>query len=250
LAALALRHGDYERAAAMFDDSLLIKRERQDRWGVAAVLHHLGAIALEQGHFSAARARYEDSLLEWLELGDTFSVAMVLESFAALAHARGHSPRALRIIGAASVLRASMRMSRRSPVQQLRVQQLLQSAEDAVGRERAGLLIAEGRAMDLDAAIRHARSTDEASAKSESPLALPAQGQLVLLTPREREVAALLLRGLSNRHIAEELVITERTAETHVCRILSKLGLDSRAQIAAWIIDNGLMETTRVRIAS
>jgi DNA-binding NarL/FixJ family response regulator len=85
---------------------------------------------------------------------------------------------------------------------------------------------------------------EETPAKVAShPAALPPNGPLAWLTPREREVAALLLRGLSNRHIAEELVITERTAETHVCRILSKLGLDSRAQIAAWIMDNGLMDS-------
>jgi len=52
---------------------------------------------------------------------------------------------------------------------------------------------------------------------------------------------------MSNRQIAEALVITERTAETHVCRILSKLGLDSRAQIAAWIIDNGLLDVRPAR---
>jgi DNA-binding NarL/FixJ family response regulator len=45
---------------------------------------------------------------------------------------------------------------------------------------------------------------------------------------------------MSNRQIAEQLVITERTAETHVCRILSKLGLGSRAQMAALIMDQQL----------
>jgi non-specific serine/threonine protein kinase len=54
------------------------------------------------------------------------------------------------------------------------------------------------------------------------------------LTPREREVAALLARGLSNRQVADALVISEQTAETHVKRILSKLGLTSRTQVANW----------------
>jgi non-specific serine/threonine protein kinase len=45
---------------------------------------------------------------------------------------------------------------------------------------------------------------------------------------------------MSNRLIAEQLVITERTAETHVCRILSKLGLGSRAQIAALVLGQQL----------
>ncbi|HEV8537122.1 MAG TPA: helix-turn-helix transcriptional regulator [Candidatus Limnocylindria bacterium] len=54
------------------------------------------------------------------------------------------------------------------------------------------------------------------------------------LTAREREVAALVATGMSNKEIAEKLVISERTAEGHVERILGKLGLRSRAQIASW----------------
>jgi len=54
------------------------------------------------------------------------------------------------------------------------------------------------------------------------------------LTPRQEQVAALVAQGLSNRRIAEELVITERSAESHVERILLRMGFRSRAQIAAW----------------
>jgi DNA-binding NarL/FixJ family response regulator len=54
------------------------------------------------------------------------------------------------------------------------------------------------------------------------------------LTRREREIAALIAQGLSNREIASALVIAQRTAEGHVERILAKLGFTSRAQIAAW----------------
>ena len=248
LGALAYRRGDHERASALLEESLLVKRERQDRWGIAAVLHHLGEVALEQSHFSTARARYEDSLLEWMELGDTWSIAMVLESFAALAHARGHSARALRLIGAATSVRERLGGATCPPVQRLQVQRLVDAVEATLGHDATTAAVAEGRAMDLNKAIQYARTVDEpptttSTRAAESPAALPPQGPLAWLTPREREVAALLLRGMSNRQIAEELVITERTAETHVCRILSKLGLDSRAQIAAWVIDNGLLET-------
>ncbi|MFI7005512.1 LuxR C-terminal-related transcriptional regulator [Streptomyces sp. NPDC050145] len=53
------------------------------------------------------------------------------------------------------------------------------------------------------------------------------------LTPREREVAVLIGDGLTNRQIAERLVISKRTADTHVEHILTKLGVASRVQIAA-----------------
>jgi pimeloyl-ACP methyl ester carboxylesterase/DNA-binding CsgD family transcriptional regulator len=56
------------------------------------------------------------------------------------------------------------------------------------------------------------------------------------LTPRQTELAALVARGLSNRQIGEELVITERSAESHVERIRARLGFRSRAQSAAWYV--------------
>ena len=56
------------------------------------------------------------------------------------------------------------------------------------------------------------------------------------LTPRQLQVAALVAQGWSNRQIADELVITERSAESHVERIRGRLGFRSRAQIAAWYV--------------
>jgi DNA-binding CsgD family transcriptional regulator len=57
-----------------------------------------------------------------------------------------------------------------------------------------------------------------------------------VVTPRQLEVAALIAQGRSNREIADELVITERSAESHVERIRARLGFRSRAQIAAWYV--------------
>ena len=60
------------------------------------------------------------------------------------------------------------------------------------------------------------------------------------LTPREREVLMLVAEGASNRQIAETLVVSERTARTHVSAILGKLGLVSRTQAALWAVKEGL----------
>lgn len=64
------------------------------------------------------------------------------------------------------------------------------------------------------------------------------RSRALALTPREREVAGLVAQGLTNKQIAEQLVISERTAETHVEQIRSKLGFRSRAQIAGWVAQN------------
>ena len=65
-------------------------------------------------------------------------------------------------------------------------------------------------------------------------MALPPPGTL---TPREREVVALIARGCSNKTIAEELVISPATAARHVANILAKLGFTSRTQVAWWVSD-------------
>ncbi len=88
--------------------------------------------------------------------------------------------------------------------------------------------------MTLEQAIAEALSPADAST---------IRGPVGPLTAREREVAALIARGQTNRAIAARLVISERTADTHVQHILNKLGLDSRAQIAAWVMEHGLLKT-------
>jgi len=60
------------------------------------------------------------------------------------------------------------------------------------------------------------------------------------LTEREREVATLMAQGKSNREIAEAMTVGLKTVETYVTRMLDKLGLDSRLQIALWALENGL----------
>jgi len=60
------------------------------------------------------------------------------------------------------------------------------------------------------------------------------------LTKREREVAALVAQGKSNREIAQTLVVSEYTVASHVSNILSKLEFSSRTQIVSWAIEKGL----------
>ena len=108
---------------------------------------------------------------------------------------------------------------------------------------------AEGRAMTREQAIDYASglavNPPEAthSAQPLSPRSATRQ-EFGGLTPRERQVAALVAQGKSNREIAEELVLSERTVENHVGNILSKLDFGSRAQIAAWAVEKGLGKST------
>ena len=114
-------------------------------------------------------------------------------------------------------------------------------AEDVV-REALGSTpfeqaFADGAAYSFEQAVALALGEDteasgQAEAQSRTRGAAPGG-----LTRRQREIAGLLAEGLTNKEIAARLVISQRTAETHVDHILSKLGMTSRAQVARWIAE-------------
>jgi DNA-binding NarL/FixJ family response regulator len=120
----------------------------------------------------------------------------------------------------------------------------------------ANALLAEGRAMTAAEAVSYAvqppsggngqvSSAEAGSAGPGSagpidwaPIPRPrtaAGSEVSTLTPRELEIARLIARGLSNRAIADELVISQATVARHVANMLTKLGFNSRAQVAAWM---------------
>jgi DNA-binding CsgD family transcriptional regulator len=114
----------------------------------------------------------------------------------------------------------------------------LAAARSQLGEEAFAAAWAEGEAMPLERAIEYALSEEE----DDHPASLavpekqpPDDGRTERLTSREREVALLVERGLTNRQIASELSLSERTVENHVGRILKKLGFSSRARLAAWV---------------
>jgi DNA-binding NarL/FixJ family response regulator len=79
------------------------------------------------------------------------------------------------------------------------------------------------------------------SAAGATSASVPASQELEKLTPREREVLALVGRGKSNAEIAEQLVLSPLTAKTHVARLFSKLGVRDRAQLVVAAYESGLI---------
>jgi DNA-binding NarL/FixJ family response regulator len=109
----------------------------------------------------------------------------------------------------------------------------------------AGYLLKDAEADEVAAAIRAANRGEVhldpvVAQQLTRSLRTPRSQALSTLTAREREVLALLAQGLSNKDIAQQLFISERTARTHVSSILAKLELASRTQAALWAIREGL----------
>jgi non-specific serine/threonine protein kinase len=89
--------------------------------------------------------------------------------------------------------------------------------------------------MNLDEAVSYALEEEDTDPLTTSAPGEPSAGQVhVVLSRREEEVAALVAQGMSNRQIAQELFLSERTIENHVSKILRKLEFASRTEIAAW----------------
>ncbi|MGI8311014.1 response regulator transcription factor [Saccharopolyspora hattusasensis] len=94
----------------------------------------------------------------------------------------------------------------------------------------------QGTQLSVDQAVSYALG-EQAPATPTLAQVPAADSALPVLTRREQEVAMLVTQGLSNKDIAQALVISQRTAETHVEHILSKLGVTSRVQIVTWVRD-------------
>jgi non-specific serine/threonine protein kinase len=109
----------------------------------------------------------------------------------------------------------------------------MDAARTSLGDAAFNSAWSDGRVLDQSTAIALALEEPAPGAKGTTgSWALASHSGL---TRRERQIAELVHHGLSNKEIADSLVISPRTAETHVENILTKLGFTSRTQIAAWV---------------
>jgi predicted ATPase/DNA-binding CsgD family transcriptional regulator len=246
LGLVARDQADYTRAHACFEQSLALFREMGDAWGVTTVLVSLAAVSLRAGDADRAAALLGESLRIRRDLGDRPGIAECLQGLAGAAAVRGDRPRAARWIGAAQALRDALGTPSPSERAERRGDQTIDLLRRRLGRRAFAAALASGRAMTMEQAVADALGAGEASEPPPRAIASGVtqgdhlEGPGGALTEREREVAALVAGGRSNKEIAAALVITLGTAANHVQHILNKLGLHSRAQIAAWAVERGL----------
>jgi DNA-binding CsgD family transcriptional regulator len=270
LAQIAANRGAFDLARTLEEESLAIRRRRGDTAEVARSLAVLAWFTLESRGAAFAEALHEESLTLRVTLGEPFALAYSLVHLGWLAHLTGRSESArqhlsealatvrsctdrwkvvalLALLGRPSVAETPARQavllltaaealeaSASSPADPS--DESLDSLTEARQQlDARALAVAWGGGRDVDAgglvdqALRAARPypPHDRIGAGVPPEPMP-------LTPRELEVATLISRGHTNRRIAEVLVIAERTAETHARNIREKLGLTTRAQIAAW----------------
>ncbi|MBL1078462.1 LuxR family transcriptional regulator [Nocardia sp. 2] len=215
--------------------------------------HLLGGLALwtmgldhwRLGDLDAA-TDYHSHAIEKLALFERCVwLSSAFEGLAWTVSARGDFDRAARLLGAAeSLQRSTIRLAHTITVAVGDKERT--KVRDALGEEAFRTAFGAGANLPLEEAIDYALGRSTAppapapAPAAPKPLPRKASGELSVLTRREKDVARLVAAGHSNKRIAADLVISVRTAETHVEHILTKLGFTSRTQVAAWAHENNL----------
>jgi non-specific serine/threonine protein kinase len=231
--------GDYHSARTYYEESLAVCRTAGDSGTISVNLYNLGQVESHLRDYEQAQKYFTECLLISQDLGNRHTVAVTLQGLAGVVAQRDQPPRAACLFGAADAMLSSI-AGTLDPVDRAAYERSLAAAHSQLNSATWDRWYAEGQGMTQEQAIAYAL----AEASPETPPAPQAFDQQFLqpadLTRREREVARLIAQGLSNREIAAALVVTERTVEGHVSNILAKLHFRSRAQVAAWVIENPL----------
>lgn len=240
LGRVAMRQGDLATAKLLVDESIVLRRQIGDSLGLSGGLEVKGQVATLEGQYADARASLHESLGLRQDLGDRSSIAGSLESIAALAAAEAYPARAIQLAGAATVIREAIG-AQVSPMGRAMLDHWLVPLRQILGTEATALAWQAGRDMSVEQAVDLAlAATEPPASRSNRAPGHSLQHEVMVLSPREQEVASLLVHGLTNRQIAERLVITERTVAAHIEHILDKLSFASRHQVGAWAIERGL----------
>jgi len=261
LGQLARARGEAADAVRYFSDALAIYREIDAKPEMARCLGGIGQVALAQPDLASARSSLAESVRLNLAAGQRLGTARGLAALASLSAAEGDQEHAVRLAGAAHALFDEIGVADTAPAVR-RLDELVAAAGRQLPSEAVAALVSQGRALNphqalalsaAPAAAGGADQPDGAGQAGERDLAMApgpdAGGQdrgepdgppwPGSLTDREAEVAILVARGLSNRAIGDQLFISQATAARHVANIFIKLGLRSRAQVAAWVIKSG-----------
>jgi predicted ATPase/DNA-binding SARP family transcriptional activator/DNA-binding CsgD family transcriptional regulator len=231
-----LLEGDYERGAALNEEAAALYRVRGYKGGLEFVLDNLGWAALLQGDYDRARTSYQESLTLCKELGDKSIASESLDGMACIAAAEGEAERAARLFGAAQALREAVGYHH-MPEEDAWREPYMATARSQLDEASWEEAWAEGRAMSMEQAIEYALSEEKPLTPSSPASEQASSDEPPTLTRREKEVAVLVARRLTNRQIASELVLSEHTVHHHVTNILKKLNLSSRQQVASRLSD-------------
>lgn len=233
---LARCERNYHQAKAAYEESISLLREIDAVRDLASALHNLGHTYLHLGDVDRAKALFIESMASHQEQGNRPGMTECLLGFAGLAVITDLPSAGARLLAAAEAI-GGQHITSEWAATRLDYEGYLALARESLTENEFQAEQSAGRALSLEQAVAYAQDVaSKADAKQK------ARRKLDELTPREREVAALIARARSNEEIAGELVVSKRTVEKHISNIRSKLGFTRRAQIVRWAIECGLVD--------
>jgi len=226
--------GQHARSKACYEEIIQLTGPRGESLHRANALMALGLDAWRRGDPVSAVELQRAGLEIKLGLDDQLGTAVGLEALAWGVGALGQHKRAVQLLGTAEVLWDSTGGSLATLVPELigEHDKSVAAARAALGDQGYAAALQRGSQMPLAHVLDDAEHTRRSTRSGQ-----PDIGGAGSLTLREEEVAGLLAQGLSNKAIAQSLVIAQRTAATHVANVMVKLGLTSRSQVAAWVAE-------------
>ncbi|HET7013573.1 MAG TPA: tetratricopeptide repeat protein [Streptosporangiaceae bacterium] len=236
---LARLTGRLDQARQYYTEALTIVREISAKPEIARCLAGLGRIAVNQGDLASARRHLGESLTLSQSTGSRIGVIRGLDAFAEMATGQGDPESALQLAAAAAALRRQAGLPE-APAS--RLSRVMDAAAD-LGEDKISSLWAAGSALSGEAAVAFALSGPVGHPEPREPDQHyvgrdegPQQDGQAVLTARELQVARLIVGGASNRAIGRQLGIATSTVARHVANIMAKLEVNTRAQIAAWVL--------------
>ena len=239
-AEVAMAAGESVTATSLFQRLLISARKTSDEISLTNALIGLASIAAADGRHDDARRDFLEAAHVALRTGNRLLAGHCLEQAAATVAARGGHGTAVLVLAAVDAQHRLLSGDddaeiggryRRWP------EQAMADARAALGATRFAEYWSQGSALSLERAIDIVVNEGEARYASSTQRGL----HTLPLTGREREVVRMIVDGKSDKEIALELGISRRTVSNHVSAILGKLGLPSRAAVAARAVRDELI---------
>lgn len=224
----AVFEGDVDVLLAAATEGARLSRAVGDLYAQHMMELNLGGAALLAGDMAESRQHYEEGLRIAFLVDDRIGQAYMVAALGFHAAINGRPGIAARLLGASETIRLSAGATVMAPLAPF-IASAEESATQALGTARFRIEFEAGRGLAREAAVRLALGEADAAGTP------PSDGGGYELGPRQLEVAQLVAKGLSNRQIASQLFLSERTVDSHVRTIFNKLGFNSRAQIAGWV---------------
>jgi predicted ATPase/DNA-binding NarL/FixJ family response regulator/DNA-binding XRE family transcriptional regulator len=238
LGEVAQCQGDNTQATRYYQESLRLYREVGDKGGIAWTLHHLGYIAQHQGDPMRAVRLFAESLaLEKKDLPNKPGIARCLVGLGGIVITQDKNPQAAlqaaRLFGAAETILDAIG-AHLEPVDEREYQASLATVHARLTSTAFEAAWAEGQALTVEQAV------DEALALTPELVTAPPTYPAGL-TEREAEVLSLVAQGLTNREVADRLVVSPRTVNTHLTAIYRKLDVSTRNAATRFAIEHNLV---------